>query len=43
MFYNEVYKFGKLMSSIVKILLFLAKGLETMEASVFIDVIGGRK
>ena len=28
------------MSSIAKILLFLAKGFETMEASVFIDVIG---
>lgn len=29
-----------MVSSIVKILLFLAKGFETMEASVFIDVLG---
>lgn len=28
------------MYSIMKILLFLAKGFETMEASVFIDVMG---
>lgn len=30
----------RMVSSIVKILLFLAKGFETMEASVFIDVLG---